>query len=188
MIADRYRAVVARAAEAAIRSGRRPEDVVVLVAAKTFDAGAVREVIRAGGRNVGENYVQEAASKAKELSSEAADLRWHMIGKLQRNKARAAVELFHLVHSLDRVELARALDRSASEKGRRVRCLVEVNLGAEATKGGVDSEELERLLEEMAPLEHLSIEGLMTIPPPGSAVTSRRAFARLRELAGRLSG
>ena len=187
MIAERYRAVVARAAEAALRAGRQPEEVTVLVAAKTFDAAAIREVVRAGGRDVGENYVQEAARKASELSIEVEGLRWHMIGRLQRNKASVAAKLFHLIHSVDRIELARSLDRAAREKGSPVRALVEVNLVGEVTKGGVEPGTLERFLGELATLDHVRVEGLMTIPPPGSPDASRRAFARLRELGLALS-
>jgi pyridoxal phosphate enzyme (YggS family) len=185
VIGQRYEAVKARAAEAALRAGRRPEDVIVLVAAKTFGAGAVREVIDAGGRDIGENYVQEAAAKARELA-DVPDLRWHLIGRLQKNKARAAGELFQLIHSLDRLELARALDRAAAAARRQVRCLVEVNVGGEETKGGTPPEKVASLLEAIAPLSHLVVEGLMAIPPPGRPAANRRSFAALRELGERL--
>jgi pyridoxal phosphate enzyme (YggS family) len=156
----------------------------VVAAAKTFGADALRDLIRAGGRDIGENYVQEAAAKARALGA-SAGVRWHLIGRLQRNKARAAVDIFDLVHSLDRVDLARALDRAASSAGRRIRCLVEVNVGDEVTKGGVRPADLAEFLEALAPLSSLSVEGLMSIPPPTSSAESRRAFARVRELAER---
>jgi len=185
VITSRYRAVLERVAEAARKAGRRREDITVLVASKTFDVDAIREVIAAGARDIGENYVQEAVAKASALV-DVTDLRWHLIGRLQRNKARAAVELFHLVHSLDRLDLARALDRVAAEAGRRVRCLVEVNLRSEATKGGLAPAALEEFLGEVATLRSVFVAGLMTIPPPGPAAESRRAFGELRELAERL--
>lgn len=179
-IGERYRAVVQRAGEAAERCGRRLADVKVVVAAKTFAVESVRQAVDAGATDIGENYVQEARRKAKDLARD--EVRWHLIGRLQRNKAAQVVALFHLVHSVDRVELARELDRSASRAGVRARCLVEVNLGGESSKGGVDPQSLGALLEEIAPLRHLEVLGLMSIPPPGTADESRRSFARLREI------
>jgi pyridoxal phosphate enzyme (YggS family) len=154
----------------------------VVAAAKTFGAEAVRELIEAGGRDIGENYVQEAAAKVRAVGA-GASVRWHLIGRLQRNKARAALEIFDLVHSLDHLDLASALDRAASLGRRRARCLVEVNVGGEATKGGVRPDDLPGFLVALAPYPALSVEGLMAIPPPGSPADSRRAFARVRELA-----
>jgi pyridoxal phosphate enzyme (YggS family) len=183
-IADRYRSVVARVAEAAIRARRDPTEVVIVVAAKTFGVDAIREVVAAGARDIGENYVQEARRKAADLEGEG--VRWHLIGRLQRNKAALAVKLFHLVHSLDRIELARDLEEAARKSGRRARCLIEVNLGAEATKGGAAIEAVAPLLEAAATLPALEIHGLMAIPPPGTAEDSRRSFARLRALRDQL--
>lgn len=185
-IGERYRAVVERVGEAAERCGRRPQEVTVVAAAKTFGVEAVREVIAAGATDIGENYVQEARRKAKDLPRDAA--RWHMIGRLQRNKAAQTVTLFHLVHSLDRPELARELDRSAFRAGVRARCLVEVNLAGEPSKGGADPGSLDVLLEQIAPLRHLEVLGLMSIPAPGTLDESRRSFARLRALRERLAG
>jgi PLP dependent protein len=182
-IAERYRAVAARAAEAAVRGGRIPDAVTVVVAAKTFDATAVEAAIAAGARDVGENYVQEARRKAAALAS--VPVRWHMIGRLQRNKAKQALSLFHLIHSLDRIEVARALDASARELETRARCLVEVNLGGEPTKGGVSPAALPGFLEACGAFPRLEVCGFMTIPPPASIVESRRRFAELRELRDR---
>jgi PLP dependent protein len=183
--AERYHSVVARAAEAAVRSGRRPAEVTVVVAAKTFGADRVREVVAAGAREIGENYVQEARRKAAELR--LPQVQWHLIGRLQRNKVKQALSLFGLIHSLDRLDLAEALDSAAAQIGTTARCLVEVNLGDEERKGGVSPDALGALLEAAAQLGHLSIEGLMTIPPPGSVDASRRSFARLRGLRDRFA-
>jgi pyridoxal phosphate enzyme (YggS family) len=185
-IAERYRAVVERVAEAAVRTGREAREVTVVVAAKTFGTDAVREVVAAGARDVGENYVQEALRVSRELS--VADVRWHMIGRLQRNKTVEAVRLFDLVHSLDRLALARSLDEAARREGSDVHCLVEVNLGDEPSKGGVATDELEALLECVAPLERVRIDGLMAIPPPGRLEETRKRFATLRALRDRMSG
>jgi PLP dependent protein len=183
-VAERYHAVVARAAEAATRCGRRPEDVTLVAAAKGFDANVLRQAVLAGARDVGENYVQQARQKARDLEGSA--IRWHMIGRLQRNKAKQAIALFDLVHSLDSIELAAALDVAAAGAGTTARCLVEVNIGAEPTKGGVAAEELSELFESCASLTHLRIDGLMTIPPPGNSAQARESFARLRALRDRL--
>lgn len=183
-IAERYRAVAERVTEAALRAGRRPQDVTVVAAAKTFAADRVAEAIAGGARDVGENYVQEAMRKGAALAgAEAPVVRWHLIGRLQRNKAKQAAGLFHLIHSLDSVELARALDRAAIAAARDVRCLVEVNVGGELTKGGVAPERLEGLLGAIASLARVSVHGLMAIPPPAArAEQSQRFFARLREI------
>jgi len=182
--AERYRTVVARAGEAAARSGRDPAEVTIVVAAKTFGGEVLREVVAAGARDIGENYVQEARREVDALG--LPHVRWHMIGRLQRNKVKPAFELFHLIHSLDRLDLAKALEAVAAPAGRIVRCLVEVNLGAEGTKAGLSPEALPAFLEAVAPLGHVAIEGLMAIPPPGNIDESRRSFARLRELRDRL--
>lgn len=184
-IAERYRAVVERVAEVATRAGRAPDSVTIVAAAKTFGAEAVRQLAAAGGCDVGENYVQEARRKRADLA--LPDLHWHLIGRLQRNKAGAAVELFDLIHTLDRVELGRELDRAASRRGIRVRCLIEVNLAGEATKAGVAPQALPRLIEEIGSLAHLDVLGLMTIPPPCAADGGRRSFAALREIGERSS-
>ncbi len=183
-IGERYRSVVQRVGEAAARCGRRADEVTVVVAAKTFGVEAVREAIAAGATDIGENYVQEARRKASALARD--EIRWHMIGRLQRNKAAQAIGLFHLIHSLDRIDLARELDRSSARAGVRARCLVEMNLGGESSKGGAEPQSLESLLDQIAPLRYLEVLGLMSIPPPGTADESRRSFARLHELRERL--
>ncbi|MGH7896367.1 MAG: alanine racemase, partial [Candidatus Binatia bacterium] len=152
MIGDRYRRVRERASRAAVRAGRRPEEVTVVVAAKAFAAEAVLEAIRAGARDIGENYVQEAHRKRERLRSLDADggVRWHMIGRLQRNKAKHAIGFFEIIHSLDGEPLARTLDRAAASAGIRASCLIEVNLGNESTKAGVAADRVVELFEEVA--------------------------------------
>jgi hypothetical protein len=183
-IGDRCREVLERVALAAARSGRKPEEITVVAAAKGFGPEAVRAAIDAGIRDVGENYVQEAQQKQTLLGREG--IRWHLIGRLQRNKASRAVSLFDLVHTVDSVELARALDRAAGKLGRRVRCLVEVNLAGEPTKAGVSCEAVASLCQQVAALPGICLEGLMAIPPPGSPEESRRFFVQLREIRDRV--
>ena len=186
--ADRYRAVVERAARAAERSGRSPSSVVVLAAAKTFGADAVAEIVRAGCRDVGESYVQEARAKRAltEITGAVERPRWHLIGRLQRNKVRQAVEIFDLIQTVDSLRLAQAIDRAGAAHERIVDCLVEVSLEHEATKGGIPADDLGELLGGLAGLTHVRVSGLMTIPPPtDDLVRARGWFRRLRELRDR---
>jgi pyridoxal phosphate enzyme (YggS family) len=133
---------------------------------------------------LGENRVQEAATKIAALPAAAA---WHLVGHLQTNKAKLAVQLFELIHSLDSERLARELDRQGGQAGKAVRCLVEVNLGGEASKSGTTEEGLRPLLEAAGGLRHLRIEGLMAIPPllPDPEAV-RPYFRRLRMLRDKL--
>lgn len=188
-IAERYRSVAERVARAAERSGRAPSDVVLLAVGKTFAAESVIEAVRAGCRDLGENYVQEARVKRAEverLLAPTSAVRWHFIGRLQRNKARVAVELFDLVHSLDSEALADALDRAAAAGSRVVECLVEINLGGESTKGGIAPDRLGDFLRSVADRSSLHVRGLMAIPPPeADPSVARLRFRRLRELRDR---
>jgi hypothetical protein len=158
--------------------------VTLVAVSKTMPAAAIREAVSAGVKILGENRVQEAREKIEALPGAAE---WHLIGHLQTNKAKLAVGLFDCIHSLDSVRLAQELGRHAEEAGRRLRCLVEVNLGEEAQKSGVDVAEVRPLLEAARRLPQLSVQGLMTIPPflpdPESV---RPFFRRLRDLRDRL--
>jgi hypothetical protein len=172
-------------AAAALRSGR-PADAVRLVAvSKTMPPEAVREAVAAGVRMLGENRVQEAREKIAACPGLAA---WHLIGHLQSNKAKLAVGLFDLIQSLDSLHLAEELDRQGRALGKRVRCLVQVNVGEEAQKSGADEAEVRPLLTRAASLPHLAVEGLMAIPPflPDPEAV-RPFFRRLRLLRDRLT-
>ncbi len=182
-IAERLGAVRDRIADAARRAHRGPESVRLVLASKTQPPEALRAAFAAGARDFGENYVQEAAAKRDALA-DLRELRWHLIGHLQTNKARAAAALFDLIHSLDSARLADALARARPSP--QVRVLVEVNLGGEASKTGVAPADAERLIE--AARVKVEIAGLMTIPPPAeSAERARPYFVRLRELRDRLA-
>lgn len=181
-VAANYVRVAEQVARAAERAGRCPEEISLVCAAKTKSAALVRAALRAGATHIGENYVQEAQRKIAAVPEPAT---WHLIGRLQRNKARHAAPLFQLVHSLDGLPLAKELDRQAARHGVRVHALIEVNLAAEADKAGVRPEALEDLLEGVAGLPHLHIDGFMAIPPavadPAAARPYFRRLARLRE-------
>jgi pyridoxal phosphate enzyme (YggS family) len=181
-IADNYARVRAHVSEVALRCGRRPEDITIVCAAKTKGPEAVRAALSAGATDIGENYVQEARDKIAHVPEPA---RWHLIGHLQRNKAKDAVHLFTLIHSLDNIALARELHRQGQKLGIPIRTLIEVNLGGEATKNGVRPEALEQMLAEIASLSTLRVEGFMAIPPPGPDAEASRSYfqtlARMRD-------
>ena len=179
-IAGNCKRVMDAIADAAERSGRDPRRVRLLAATKTQPVEAVRAAVEAGVSLLGENYVQEAQAK-KDLVG--GDAEWHLIGHLQRNKARAAVGLFSLIQSLDNARLARILDREAQGQKRNVGVLVEVNLGGEASKTGVAEEGLVPLLLEVSGLSRVRVRGLMVVPPlAADPEASRPYFRRLREL------
>jgi PLP dependent protein len=185
MLTDNIAAIRERIIRAAERAGRQPEDVKLVAVSKTVDAGAVREAIKAGIRVFGENRVQEARDKIEILRFEASnrELEWHLIGHLQRNKAKHAVGLFELIHSVDSMALADELQRQADKAGRAQRILVEVKLSEEDTKAGVAEKDLAALVEHISGLKELVLEGLMMMPPFfGNPEEARPYFRRLREL------
>ena len=182
-VAGNWRRVRERAAEAAARAGRRPDDVRIIVVSKTKPVELIAEAIAAGVTDLGENYVQEAAAKIPHL---AAPVTWHMIGHLQRNKAARALELFGVIHTLDSVSLGDILARHAEPRAQPARVLIEVNSGGETTKSGVAPTAVGDLLAALAERPWLRIEGLMTVPPAGPAASARPFFRALRELRDRL--
>ncbi len=183
-IAQRVWRVRERVERAARRAGRNPEDVRVVAVSKTQPVRAIEEVVAAGIVDIGENYVQEARSKAAQLSRPAV---WHLVGALQRNKVKQALQLFTWIHTLDRPALAHELEKRAVAEGKQaVQVLVEVNLGGEASKAGVAEAALEELLRVASECTRLEVRGLMTIPPPSAdPEESRPYFRRLRELRDR---
>jgi len=154
----------------------------LVVVSKTHPAEVVREAIVAGVTDLGENRVQEAEGKIPEVGRNVA--RWHLIGHLQSNKAKRAVDLFDVIHSLESSSLARRLDRLCVEADRKeLPVLIQVDLGHEATKTGADESELEELVETIKGCERLRLTGLMTLPPFfDEAERARPYFRRLREL------
>ena len=161
--------------------GRQPEDVTLVAVTKTVSADVARALAQAGALDLGENRVQELEAKAEALRD--LPIRWHMIGHLQRNKVRKALPIAQLIHSLDSLRLAQEINEQAAKLGRKARVLIEVNMSGEASKFGLPPGELERLLRAMSPLEHVVVEGLMTMPPiAADPQMSRPYFRRLREL------
>jgi hypothetical protein len=173
-------AVQERIAGAAHRAGRSPDAVLLVAVSKTVDVERVRSAIAAGVAALGENRVQEAREKIAVLGRSRP---WHLIGHLQTNKVRDAVECFDLIHSVDRLPLAEAISRRAADAGRRVDALVQVNVGDEPQKGGVPPADLRATLDAMAALPGLRLRGLMTIPPlPKDPEDSRPYYREMRKL------
>lgn len=183
-IAQDVARVQERIAAAARRAGRTPDDITLLAVSKTVEPARIRQAYEAGLRVFGENRVQEFEEKAASIAA-FGGCEWHMIGHLQTNKAAKAAELFHGVDSVDSLRLAEKLNAAASAKNRRLKVLIEVNLGGEAAKSGVapKSAELEHILRAAPQLTALQIAGLMAIPPfTENPEDARPYFRQLREL------
>jgi hypothetical protein len=179
-IADNLKTVTGRIEAAAKRTGRDLSSVDLVVVTKTVGVDRIREAVAAGALTLGENRVQEAREKIEKLGPIAS---WHLIGRLQSNKAKHAVRLFDLIHSVDSLDLAMEIDRQAAKIGKVQDVLVEVNLAGEASKAGVASEDTLALIKGAARLRNIAIKGLMTMPPfSDSPEDSRLYFKMLREL------
>lgn len=184
-VADNIRRIRETMAEAARRSGRPASAVRLMAVTKTVDDDRILAAIRADVEILGENYIQEAKRKIDKMGNPCE---WHMIGRLQTNKAKYAVRLFDMIHSLDRIDLARELDRRARAAGRVMKVLIEVNVAGEETKSGIPLASAGDLIRAVAPLENLSIQGLMTMPPWFDDPEEARPFFRaLRELRDRIT-
>ncbi len=187
-IKDRLDGVLESIAGAAARAGRSADEITLVGVSKKKPASAVREAIEAGLLEVGENRVQEAEAKFGEiragLDSTGPPVRWHMVGHLQRNKAKTAVELFDMIQSIDSVRLARAVDKAATARGKVIDVLVEVNTSGERSKFGVSPGEAIKFVRNLADLKGLRVRGLMTVGPlTPDPERARPAFRSLRELA-----
>jgi pyridoxal phosphate enzyme (YggS family) len=185
---QRYAEIRSRIAEAAGKAGRNPEEIELMAVTKTRELPELLEVWEMGLRLFGENRVQEAAGKIASWPQEC-EAQWRLIGNLQRNKARKALDLFSRIDSLDRLELALDLQRILSESNRKIDVLIEVNTSGEPSKHGISPDELEELLEGMMRrCPHVTVRGLMTLGPLDAAPRDVAAcFCRLRELRDRVS-
>jgi len=184
-ISARVAAVQQRIAAACARAGRNAAEITLVAVSKTVEAARIRAAIAAGVRVLGENRVQEAQDKLAELRtlSDEQRVQWHLIGHLQSNKARRAVELFDAVHSVASLKLAEKLNQVAHELNKRLPIFIEVNLGGEDSKAGLAAPEVLPLCEAVSRLVHVELKGLMAVPPfleESEAV--RPYFRRLRQL------
>ncbi|MBI5328125.1 MAG: YggS family pyridoxal phosphate-dependent enzyme [Deltaproteobacteria bacterium] len=163
--------------------GREPREITLVAAVKTIDIKRIQEVVKAGIKTMGENYVQEAKKKIENIRG-GKDVIWHFIGHLQKNKAKDAVKLFDMIETIDSIGLAKELNKRAEKK---LDVLIQVNLSKEKTKGGVTENEALGLSREIAKLDNLSLKGLMTIPPYFEhPEMSRPYFTELRRLAEKI--
>jgi hypothetical protein len=170
LIAENYRRI----------RGELPEHVELVVAAKGRTAGDIAQVIEAGARIIGENYVQDAEAAVAALGELARRAEWHMIGHLQTNKVKKALSIFDVLQSLDSARVAEVVDAKADP---RARVYVEVNIGGEESKSGVPMHQVEQLLHELSGLKNLRVEGLMTIEPYcEDPARARTYFRRMKEL------
>ena len=181
MIADRLAEVRSRIVAAARSTGRVPSSILLIAVSKTFPLDLVREAYAAGQRDFGENRVQEALQKIERASD--LEVRWHLLGHLQTNKARKAAAAFAAIHSVDSIELLQKLDQAAVEAGAAPELLIQVDVAGEAAKFGAVPAEVPRLLEAATRLQTARVVGLMTLPPlPQTPEDARPWFRRLRDL------
>lgn len=179
-ISENLRSVEDRIDKAARRSGRSREDITLVTVTKTRSVDEIREAVACGVTDIGENYVQEAEDKFAQIGHA---VRWHMIGHLQRNKARHAVEFFSLIQSVDSMELAREIGRRAEAIGKTIDVLVEVRISGEATKFGVDPDETLSLIDNIVQVSGIRLCGLMGMAPlVENPEETRPYFAKLRQL------
>lgn len=184
VIKDNLLRVKERIEGAARKAGRDAAEVKLVAVSKTVEAARIREAIEAGVSVLGENYIQEAQKKIEEIGRLVS---WHFIGHLQSNKAKYAIRLFDMIHSVDSLPLADELNRRAEQTDRVVKVMIEVNLSKEATKFGMDEEMVFDLARKIQIHRHLSLEGLMTMPPYfDSPEKSRPYYIALRGLEERM--
>ena len=180
MIAENMQIVHQKIDEACKRSGRSPEDVILIAVSKTKPIADLKEAYAAGARDFGENKVQEIIDKYPELPEDA---RFHMIGHLQRNKVKYIVDKVYMIHSVDSLRLAEEISKEAVKKGVEVQILVEVNIAQEETKFGIGKEEALSLVEQIAKLPGVQVKGLMTIAPfVSNPEENREFFQKMKQL------
>lgn len=180
MLAENLKEVEKRIQEACNRANRPREDVTLIAVSKTKPVSMLEEIYQEGIRNFGENKVQELTEKYEVMEK---NIQWHMIGHLQRNKVKYIVDKVKLIHSVDSVRLAEAIEQEAAKKDVIVDILVEVNVAEEESKFGLKTDEVEALVRKIAEFPHIRIKGLMTIAPfVENPEENRNVFATLRKL------
>ncbi|HCL91088.1 MAG TPA: YggS family pyridoxal phosphate-dependent enzyme [Candidatus Atribacteria bacterium] len=173
--------------KAALKVNRNPEDIKLVAVTKTATIEQIKEAISAGVKIIGENKVQEAKEKYQVLSADIADIGWHLVGHLQTNKVKYAIEIFDLIHSVDSIKLAEEIDKRSLQFGMVTNILVEVNVSGEETKYGIKPEEVEPFLKEISEFSRIKVRGLMTIAPIAEDKEEVRPyFRKLRELSEKI--
>ena len=181
-VKDNLLSVRERIEKAALRAVRDPSDVVLVAVSKRIDTQKIEEAISGGATVFGENYVQEAKQKIEKFGQQ---VQWHMIGHLQTNKVKSAVNLFHMIQTVDRIEVAREINKRGINLGKKISVLIQVNISQEDTKSGVEKERVVSLASEIADLTHIQVKGLMTMPPyftdPEEARPYFKSLRKLRD-------
>jgi len=181
MISENLARIRQRIAEAAKRAGRDPEDITLICVTKSAALPQLQQAISSGVRDIGENRVTDALLKYSQI--ETKGVRWHLIGHLQTNKVKKALDVFDTIHSLESLKLAEEIDKRAGTIGKRIDCLIEVNTSGEPSKYGIETEEAESFLKKAALLPNIHIIGLMTMAPfVDDAQLVRPCFLKLRRL------
>lgn len=179
-IAKNIAIIEERVDASAKKTGRSKSDITIVAVSKTVDADAVEQAVKAGMRDFGENYVQEYLKKREVLDD---TLNWHIIGPLQSNKVKYILDGVCLLHSLDRLSLAREIQRQCEKKGTQLSALVQLNIGKEPTKSGIFEEDLQRFLQDVSVMRRIRLKGLMAIPPAAfQADDNRPYFEKMRKL------
>ncbi|MCS7278438.1 MAG: YggS family pyridoxal phosphate-dependent enzyme [Thermodesulfobacteriaceae bacterium] len=181
MVKENYLKIKEKIEKVCLKIGRNPEEIKILGASKAQPVEKIKEAFEAGIKLFGENYVQEAEKKIKELQT--YPIEWHFIGRLQTNKVKKALNLFSVIESLDRLELAYEIQKQAEKLKKEVLVFIEINVGKEESKAGVFPEDLEKFIEEVLKLEKIKIKGFMSLPPYKREVEEVRPyFKKVKEL------
>lgn len=179
--------ILKRTADAAIRSGRAPEDITVIAVSKTVDADRAKEAVEGGLINLGENRVQELVSKFEQLSN--IDIKWHLIGHLQKNKVKYIIDKATLIHSVESLELANEINKRAIQHNLTANVLIELNIGEEESKFGIDEESIYDFIKSMEQFENIKVLGLMTVAPFSEDPEDIRwVFKKMKEIFDKISG
>jgi hypothetical protein len=165
MIEENLKYIHDSIASACVRSGRRRQDVTLVAVTKTFSSSEVEKALTAGISGIGENKIQEAEGKFKELGARLSGIQRHFLGHLQTNKAKKAVELFDVIQSLDSLKLAREIDKCAAAAGKAQDCLIELKVSGEETKFGVSEHDIFDFAAQLAEFENINVRGMMTMAP-----------------------
>ena len=184
-IKENYFEILENIQKSCKKADKKPEEIKILGASKKQSPEKIKIAFELGIKLIGENYVQEAEKKINEL--EKLPIEWHFIGRLQTNKVKKALNLFSLIQTLDRIKLAQEIQKQAEKKNLIVPVLIEVNIGKESTKGGVDPEKVEEFIEKVKNFNRIKIIGLMCLPPyEENPEKVRPYFIKMRELFERL--
>ncbi len=185
-IKDNIDGIVARTAAAAKRSGRKPEDITVIAVSKTVTAERAKEAVEGGTLNLGENRVQELVNKYEQLSD--TEINWHLIGHLQKNKVKYIIDKVALIHSVESIELAKEINKRASQHGLISKVLIELNIGEEESKFGIGEDEIYEFVKSMEHFENIKVLGLMTVAPYcENPEDIRWVFRKMKEIYDKIS-